>query len=179
MKRVSDIRSTLKKGGKVCDETPGWYRWWCDKEAASRLLKPLEVDIDKLSHKNIDGKECVAIYFGISTKGKGLNGRLKWHICQEHRPSAVINGTLSTFRQSLSALLGKKMVNAEAAINAFMDEHCFLEFHNANDAAEAKAMESQELNNGAYFYPINIQDAKGTPEKVRKRLKELRKTYKS
>ena len=177
MRKVKEIRESLSKGVKVCEETPGWYRWWCEKESASKLLNPLNVNISQLLHQNIDGKDYVAIYFGISKKGKGLNGRLKWHICQPHRQSAVESGTLSTFRQSLSALLGIKMVDAEKIVNSFIDE-CYVEFHNVPDSKEAEAMESQELTHKDYLYPINIKDAKGTPKEIRSNLKALRKLYK-
>ena len=55
MKSVKDIRSFLNKGEKVCNETPGWYRWWCKKEVASQILRPLKPDMSKLLHENIDG----------------------------------------------------------------------------------------------------------------------------
>ncbi|MBD5237980.1 MAG: hypothetical protein HDS62_10765 [Bacteroidales bacterium] len=180
MKRVKEIRDILNKRQNICKEAPGWYRWWCETERAERLLSQLPIeDQNMLHHKTFEGKDYVAIYFGISTKGKGLNGRLKWHICQTHRPSTVKSGTLSTFRQTLSALLGLKMIDAENEVNTFMNDYCVLEFENTKDSADAEAKESQELNNNeGYYYPLNIKNAGKTPKNVRKKLMDLRKIAK-
>ena len=174
IKRVVDLRSRLQKAETVCDAKPGWYRWWCKKEAASQILRPLEPDMSKLLHENIDGKDCVAIYFGIS---KDLNGRIKWHICQNHTAGSIRSGFLSTLRQSLSALLDSDMSKSQQLVNNFIDDNCYLEYENTLTPKDAENIEKAELSQD-YYYPLNISGAKSTPKHIKDNLKTLRKTHK-
>lgn len=86
--KVINIRNKLQSCMAVCSLTPGWYRWWCDKEDAARILGQIGIQMpeSRLKSKEIKGKDYIAIYFGIS---KDLNGRIKWHICQNHTLGSV------------------------------------------------------------------------------------------
>lgn len=175
--KVRDLRKMLAHRQTVCASTPGWYRWWCDKEAANVILS--QVGVSKVNvpllRREIDGREYVAIYFGISND---LNGRIKWHVCQNHTAGAVRSGFLSTLRQSLSALLGSDMTKSQQPVNEFMDAHCYLEYENLLTYNEAKDKEKQELSHTGYFYPLNISGAKSTPKQIKNRLITLRKLHK-
>ena len=124
--------------------------------------------------KEIDGREYIAIYFGIS---KDLNGRIKWHICQNHTAGSVRSGFLSTLRQSLSALLNNDMSKSQHLVNNFIDDNCYLEYENTLTHKDAENIEKTELSQ-EYYYPLNIAGAKSTPQYVKDNLKKLRKTHK-
>lgn len=176
IKRVVDLRRSLQKGESVCDAMPGWYRWWCTKEAAIPLLSLIGIrkTEPQLLRKEIDGRDYIAIYFGIS---KDLNGRIKWHICQNHTAGSVRSGFLSTLRQSLSALLNNDMSKSQQLVNNFIDDNCYLEYENTLTHKDAENIEKTELSQ-EYYYPLNIAGAKSTPQYVKDNLKKLRKTHK-
>ena len=64
-------------------------------------------------------------------------------------------GTLSTLRQSLSALLGMDMIYSQDKVNALMDDNCYWEWEYCTDS---KLREKSELNSESKCYPINIQE---------------------
>lgn len=176
IKRVVDLRRSLQEGKPVCDAMPGWYRWWCKKEAATLILGLLGIKEteSQLLRKEIDGREYVAIYFGIS---KDLNGRIKWHICQNHTAGSIRSGFLSTLRQSLSALLDSDMSKSQQLVNNFIDDNSYLEYENTLTHKDAENIEKAELSH-EYYYPLNIAGAKSTPKYIKDNLTTLRKTHK-
>ena len=132
----------------------GFYRWWFPADIAKSMLSSIPlVDINKIVKRNIGGKEYWLLYFGISSN---LFNRIKWHVCQKHKPSAVRSGTLSTLRQTISSLLGIDETLSESDVNNVLDQ--------------------KELSTG--YYPLNIQKNKVVPKDILKKLKQLRKTYK-
>ena len=123
--------------------------------------------------KEIEGTEYWALYFGISSD---MLARAKWHIAQEHRPSAVKHGTLSTLRNTLGALLGEDMSNSMKTVNDFMDNNCSWEWEYNDDPAE---VEKAELSaESANCYPLNIKSNKTVRSEVRKELRGLRRKHK-
>jgi hypothetical protein len=82
-------------------------------------------------------------------------GRAKWHILQKHSVSAVKYGTLSTLRQSLSALLDIDMSFSEEDINMFMDNNCYWEWEYTDNS---KIEETNALRSNDKCYPLNIQE---------------------
>ena len=103
------------------NQCPGYYIWWFKEKSIKKLLSPLSnIDYNKLTS---DGNGYVALYFGISSKpSSSLYKRARWHIFDKHTPSKVSSGTLSTLRQTLSALFGLDMTKSQDAVNKFMDE---------------------------------------------------------
>lgn len=175
--KVINLRNNLQSRTAVCSPTPGWYRWWCDKEAAAGILGQLGIEMtdSHLKSKEFDGKDYIAIYFGIS---KNLNDRIKWHICQVHTECSVRSGFLSTLRQTLSALLNSDMNKSQQLVNKFMDDNCILEYDNVSTLEEVENIEKHELSHADYYYPLNISGAKSIPKEIKNKLTTLRKTYK-
>ena len=111
--KVSLLRDQLMNGESVISNREGIYCWWFKKNSAEIILRKLGLDeseINRIQKRDIEGEEYWALYFGISND---MLGRAKWHILQKHSVSAVKHGTLSTLRQSLSALLDIDMSFSE------------------------------------------------------------------
>ena len=160
--RVESLRGRLK--GKILSDAPGYYKWWASEEDFERLLSALDVyDKDRckqLAERNEAGQYC--IYIGIALK-ESIHSRFGWHINQNHTPSAIKYRTLSTLRQSLSALLCSDM-NAKEETNVFMDR-LSVEWWSSDYAVkthaakqEIKAIESAALSAKGDLYILNIQE---------------------
>ena len=151
----------------------GVYCWWFKREAAQNLLAKLPLtqkELAKIQEREIEGESYLALYFGIS---KDMLARAKWHTLQKHSPSAVKHGTLSTLRQTISALLGKDMSQSEGTVNEFIDSNCYWEYECETNP---KVIESTELSSTDKCYPLNIQENKTVSKEVIKALSTLRKT---
>lgn len=161
--------------------TTGYYRWWFKASAAQMLLQQTElpeIDFDKLN-KRIDESNneiYYALYVGIS---KNMLDRIRWHVEQKHTNANAKNGTLSTLRQTLSALLGIDMTKSEQDINNFIDDNCIWEWEYSKDISCAQKWEKAELSNKNYWYPLNINENKSllADKRFIQKLKELRKKY--
>lgn len=155
----------------------GVYRWWFREEDAKHLLNQLpNVEIERiLKHKFNGDDNCYwALYFGIS---KNLKQRIVWHICQAHTTSAVKSGFLSTLRQTISALLNKDMTRSQADVNNLMEDSCYWEWDYTESEAEAIKIETMELSQNQYIYPLNLAKNKTVSKKHLKCLEILRKNY--
>ncbi|MDE6266856.1 MAG: hypothetical protein K2M07_05850 [Muribaculaceae bacterium] len=174
---AKDLRALLSDNAPVrIDTTPGIYRWWCDLSAALPLLSPLPVaGLSRLQTREIEGRQYLAIYFGIS---KNLRARLEWHIAQTHTASAIKAGTISTLRQALGALTATDLSANQDMVNDFMDTHCLIEYLNVDSLPTAEQIEASELSRADYYYPLNIRSARSTPKEIKKVLKYLRKIHK-
>jgi hypothetical protein len=153
----------------------GVYCWWFKTEVVQTLLVDLQLtpeEIAKIQKREIEGESYLALYFGIS---KDMLARAKWHILQKHSPSAVKHGTLSTLRQTLSALLGKDMSQSEHTVNEFIDCNCYWEWEYDESY---KQRETDELSSTTKCYPLNIQENQTVNKEVCKKLSELRKQHK-
>lgn len=139
------------------NQCPGYYIWWFKEKSIKKLLSPLSnIDYNKLTS---DGNGYVALYFGISSKpSSSLYKRARWHIFDKHTPSKVSSGTLSTLRQTLSALFGLDMTKSQDAVNKFMDDNCEWEWHCTKSGKDAENVEKEELSTN--YYPLNIKDNK-------------------
>ena len=174
LKPVSEIRQQITTKCNPMCEKPGMYRWWFKEDEAKKILNKISFnDISKLQSKEIDQVLYVALYFGIS---KNMRERASWHICQKHTKSAVKHGTLSTLRQTLSALLNIDMSLSENSINKFINDNCYLEW---DYVTNPKYIEKEELSTkNKYSYPLNIQVNKTVEKTVITNLKRLRKLHK-
>lgn len=178
MKNLESIKSLRQKIVSKQDyalNSPGVYRWWfkeevLDWETFSRFTNNLN-----LQSRIIDSETYYALYFGMS---KDMKERIKWHICNKHKPSAVKSGFLSTLRQSISALLGMPMSISESDVNKFMDDYCYLEWDYTETEQDAKNIEHTELTQHDYSYPLNIQGNITVSNMYLKDLKDLRSKFK-
>lgn len=167
---VKSLRCKIADKNIFAGNNAGVYRWWFKKGTISSL--PQNCNIEE---QNIDGEIYQALYFGISKK---LYSRIKWHITQNHTPSSVKSGILSTLRQTISAILHKNMTQSQDCVNKFIDKNCYLEWEDSINYQQAKAIETEELQNTTYNYPLNISENKSTPKIFITTLKKLRKKYK-
>ena len=175
LNKVSLLRVQLINGESGICNCQGIYCWWFKKDSAEIILSKLdfnESEIDRIQKREIEGEEYWALYFGISND---MLGRAKWHILQKHSISAVKYGTLSTLRQSLSALLDIDMSCSEDAVNKFMDRNCYWEWEYTDDFKEKEII---ELSSDNKCYPINIQENQKIGKDIIKKLKDIRKKHK-
>lgn len=173
--KVRTLREQLSNQTSGIENLPGIYCWWFKEKAAQILLVNLPLTQDelaKIQKREINGEEYWALYFGIS---KDMLARAKWHIMQKHSPSAVKHGTLSTLRQTLSALCSAVMSESEGTVNEFIDSNCYWEWEYCQ---RFKEVEFQELSSIVKCYPLNIQENKTVNKEVREKLTSLRKLHK-
>jgi hypothetical protein len=171
---IKSVKALRDERFASVEKKSGVYTWWFKKSCLSNLLKALPTfNISKLQHKKIDNTDYYALYFGIA---KSCRERASWHMSQHHSVSSVRSGYLSTLRQTLSALLGKNMTEAEETVNGFIEDNCFWEWQYTTSREEAHDIEAVEL--GKNLYPLNIQGNKMVPREVSHALSALRKEYK-
>lgn len=171
--QVSTLRAQITS---IVNTNPGIYKWWFNIDDTNMLLKNLGfTNFSKLQSRVIDGETYYALYFGIS---KDLRMRAKWHICQKHSQSQIKHGTLSTLRQTISALLGSDMSKSMQKVNDLLDR-CYWEWDYVKIHEQAKIIERQELKDQTqYAYPLNIQENKTVDKSTIHNLKLLRKQHK-
>lgn len=177
LSKVSLLRVQLKNGESVISNRKGIYCWWFKKNSAEIILSKLDLnesEINRIQKRDIEGEEYWALYLGISND---MLGRAKWHILQKHSVSAVKHGTLSTLRQSLSALLDIDMSCSEEVVNMFMDNNCYWEWE-YTDKDNAKKEETNALRSDDKCYPLNIQENHTVRKDIIKKLKRIRKEHK-
>ena len=175
LSKVSLLRLQLMNGESGICNREGIYCWWFKKNSAEIILSKLDLnesEINRIQKRDIEGEEYWALYFGISND---MLGRAKWHILQKHSVSAVKHGTLSTLRQSLSALLDRDMSCSEEDVNKFMVNNCYWEWEYTNNA---KNEETNALHSEDKCYPLNIQKNLTVGKDIIKKLKRIRKEHK-
>ena len=165
---VKDIRTNIKRMSK----DPVVYRWWFP--SIPECLGKAGLDMDKIEQRVIKGKIYNALYVGI---GISCQHRFKWHIMQHHTISCVKYGTLSTLRQTLSAVFDIDMSKSEEVVNEVMDT-CYLEWalFPGKSKNDLEVIESALLDDG--YYPLNIQKNRNIPNSWRIELCRLRKIHK-
>ena len=152
---VAQLRKMIENKTLAINNCPGVYRWWFREDVAQRLLSNLpQVDTKRISKRMLDdGNHCYwALYFGIS---KDLQQRIVWHISQSHTTSAVKSGFLSTLRQTISALLNQDMTKSQKSVNSIMND-CYWEWDYVATEEDADDIETKELSQSLYIYPLNI-----------------------
>ena len=173
-KSVIDLREKIETASDSFKKEPGVYRLWVKEGPSLDILKGLDCQnmADKLLQKNIQGTDFLAMYFGMS---KNTFGRLKWHMLQKHNAKTVKNGTISTLRHTLSAILfkGKGLTSTKDKLDKWMDENCFFEWGYTPDKSRAADIEKDEISRN--IYPLNIQGNKRISKDLRNQLIDLRK----
>ena len=121
-KNLSDKKS-IKSCCKDVLEVPttkGIYFWFVKKEGYKELSTFLPIKRDETAYsKKINGSMYDLVYLGTAGARNNSNGtntgnlqeRLKWHLCNTKNISALCNGTMSTYRRTLGALLASDLID--------------------------------------------------------------------
>ena len=165
----------------IPNDLPGYYKWWAEKSELDIILRALNADFSELSSfiERKDGFYC--IYVGIAAK-ESIRKRLDWHVNDSHTQSRVLNGTLSTLRQSISSVVAHNQYDKDAT-NAFIDklkiEWFIIDDPIKSQAAIDKLHTIERSIMDEHLYVLNIQDNKfPQAQPIKKRLSALRKSSK-
>ena len=175
LESIKSLRQKIVSKQNYALNSSGVYRWWFKEDVFVLADFPRFTNNLNLQSRIIDSETYYALYFGMS---KAMKERIKWHVCNAHKQSAVKSGFLSTLRQSISALLKLEMSKSECQVNKFMDDYGYLEWDYTNSEQDAKDIEHAELTQLDYSYPLNIQGNKTVSKTHLKDLKALRTTFK-
>ena len=169
----------IDKLNNIPSDKPGYYKWWARESDLKFILKNLGKEFEDMKaffEYSDDGSYC--IYIGIATK-ESLRSRLNWHINTNSTKSNIKNRTLSTLKQSISALVCRNMADDEKT-NNFIDNLyveyflCNCEIKSEDALKQIKEIENSHLKNNDNLYILNIQENKH-PQSCAKELKALRK----
>jgi hypothetical protein len=156
------------------------YYWWFKESILPDLLNEngLLFDELKLKVREIKKEKYVLLYIG---KGKNGQGRLvDYHILDKgsfHRLKTVLNGRLSSLRQTLCGLLNLQMTAAKKQINDFMDENCFVEYKEVENIHLDKIEQKIIVEN---YLPLNYQhQSHNFPREYRRQLTYLKHNVKN
>lgn len=170
----------IKENLKRISDKPGYYKWWAKKEDVEMLLVKLGINItfEDIEHyiEKKEGMDLYCIYIGIAEK-ESIRNRLNWHVNQEHKPSAIKSGYLSTLRQSLSSLLSHNQKDEEVT-NQFIDK-LYIEYFEVDEETEGKLREIEKEEMEKHLYILNIQGNHHSKiGEIKKKLRKLRKAGK-
>ena len=132
------------------ENQPGFYKWWAKREEFDLILEKLEVDYEDIKEEVEKRNDYYCIYVGIAVN-ESVRDRLNWHVNDIHSLSKVKNGTLSTFRQSISSIIVIDQSNKE----------CTDEF-----------IDKLKIEYFALDVPIKSEEAKNSLENIEKKLME-------
>jgi hypothetical protein len=128
-------------------DSKGIYFWFMKQDAYTLLSQHETISpIEPIYTKTIKGEKYDLVYLGTAGTGKKGNSNLKnrfdWHIIQNHSNSNICNGTLSTLRTGLGALLAEDLIlpNTEELVNTFMKNSMILfwvEYPNNNELIDS------------------------------------------
>ena len=162
------IRKQILNRCTEVEKLPGVYRWWFPKDDADELLahfknRVLLKDV-KLQERKINGMQHVALYFGISND---MCRRIRWHIRGPFRSS--------TLRRTLRAIIAPNVNDDTAAsiVNQWLDK-CYWEWDYTDTVESAEQLETAELAQHEFAYPLNISKNETMPAAWIAELKNLR-----
>lgn len=167
---VAELRQQMASRQSAVEKRPGVYRWWFPKDDAEELLAHLKNRVllkdVKLQERKIDGKRYLALYFGISSN---MHRRIRWHIRGPFRSS--------TLRRTLRAILAPNGNDDTAAsiVNQRLDK-CYWEWDYTDTTEMAEQLETSELAQQEFAYPLNISKNETMPAAWITELKNLRAT---
>ena len=172
--------STLRDKAELIkiSNQPGYYKWWAAQSELDVILRALNIKFGDIENalEIKDGLYC--IYVGIAVK-ESVRARLDWHVNDKHTASQVLNGTLSTLRQSISSIVASNQFDKEAT-NNFIDK-LYVEYFYCNEpikseAAKIKLHETEKNLLAEYLRILNIQENHHPLSMpIKTALKELRK----
>lgn len=173
---VKDIRESDEK----ITNQPIIYYWWFKVSVLKILLEDNQLDYDflKLKIKELNSQNYALLYIGKAKKG---NERLvDYHILDKgnfHKEKTVLNGRLSSLRQTLCGLLHLNMISAKQNINEFMDKNCFVEWSEVIDDDLSNCERAILQKN---YLPLNCHHQTHNFEKnYRRILSSLKKQFKN
>lgn len=85
---------------------------------------------------------------------------------------------MRTLLQVISALLNEDMTISQDSVNKLMDISCYLECDYIDTKEEAEDIETKELSQNQFIYPLNRAKNKIVSKEHLKCLTELRSKYK-
>jgi hypothetical protein len=115
-----------EKINAVCNEiedvpkNKGIYFWFIHPEGYKTLSKYLLLNsLGERYNRKIDGVDYDLVYVGSAGSRNNKNGnnsatlrdRLKWHLCDLKQYTNICNGTMSTFRRTIGALLNEDLIS--------------------------------------------------------------------
>lgn len=170
----------IKENLKRISDKPGYYKWWAKKEDVEMLLVKLGINItfEDIEHyiEKKEGMDLYCIYIGIAEK-ESIRNRLNWHVNQEHKPSAIKSGYLSTLRQSFSSLLSQNQKDEEVT-NQFIDK-LYIEYFEVAEEDKKELRKKEKTEMEKHLYILNIQGNHHFKiGEIKKKLKDLRKSGK-
>ena len=163
---------------KKISNVPGYYKWWAAQSELDVIIKELNINFSDIENalELKDGLFC--IYVGIAVK-ESAHARLDWHVNDKHTASQVLNGTLSTLRQSISSIVVGNQFDKEAT-NDFIDK-LYVEYFYCNEpikseTAKISLHETEKKLLDEYLRVLNIQENHHPLSMpIKTALKELRK----
>ena len=165
---VNELRQLTASRQSAVEKRPGVYRWWFPKNDADELLAHFKNRIllkdAKLQERMINRKLYVALYFGISND---MSRRIRWHIRGPFRSS--------TLRRTLRAIIAPNVNDDTAAsiVNQWLDK-CYWEWDYTDTVERAEQLETAELAQQEFAYPLNISKNETMPAAWIAELKKLR-----
>ena len=163
---------------KSISSLPGYYKWWAAKSELDVILDNLHIQFSDIEAALESKDNLFCIYVGIAAK-ESVRKRLDWHVNDKHTTSRVINGTLSTFRQSISSIVASSQFD-KAATDLFIDK-LYVEWFYSKEQMKSEAVKKElhdiEIKQMAeYLRILNIQDNHHPLSKqIKTELKRLRK----
>ena len=145
------------------------------------ILDVLDTDFSEVVPYIEQKDSLYCIYIGIAAK-ESIRRRLDWHVNDSHTQSRVLNGTLSTLRQSISSIVKHNQFD-KTATDEFIDR-LNIEWFTINDEIKSQsAIEKLHKVECSYMAKhlcvLNIQENKHPQAKsIRKKLSALRKSSK-
>ena len=167
---------------KEISNLPGYYKWWAAQSELDVILKALNIQFSDIENALEIKEGLYCIYVGIAVK-ESVRARLDWHVNDKHTATQVLNGTLSTLRQSISSIVTGNQFD-KTATDSFIDK-LYVEYFYCDEAirsetAKHKLHETEKKLLAEYLRVLNIQENHhplSTP--IKTGLKELRKQSKS
>lgn len=172
---------------KDIPQQSGLYKWYVEEDVFKELLEKLCGKYEELN-KNIDldiNENKIAVYVGIAVR-ESVRNRLNWHINDNHSPSRIKSGYLSTLRKSIAACHKWKLNDSdtERKVNDFIDD-CWIDYETDFDSEKnpeitIKEKEKKYLKEKLYILNIRDNNYEHSMRKViTSKLRKLRKEIKN
>lgn len=172
---------------KDIPQQPGLYKWYVEEDVFKELLEKLCGNYEELN-KNIDldiNENKIAVYVGIAVR-ESVRNCLNWHINDNHSPSRIKSGYLSTLRKSIAACHKWKLNDSdtERKVNDFIDD-CWIDYETDFDSEKnpeitIKEKEKKYLKEKLYILNIRDNNYEHSMRKViTSKLRKLRKEIKN
>lgn len=173
---------------KIPKNQPGFYKWWCPKDALESLLSSKHLNnqymntlITSMTKKKINNKDYYYIYVGVAIR-ESIKERLNWHVNQHHTITSVKSGFLSTLRQTISSLVAHDQYNEDATntlIDKLVIEYYPFDLPIKSEIAKTTLEEIEKNEINSNVLPLNLKDNKNIElANFHRELKAVRKSSK-